>query len=297
MRPPSWGEALAGFRYLRGVSRAVRRGVMFPEAGRRAAAPAPGGTTSSRIRRLRLNERWDFQTTVHRVPVVGLTEPIRILHLSDVHLRGPEPWVDTLCGLLRASERVPDLIALTGDIVTRGWAVEVAHQLLDALPPARLGTWAVIGNWEVWGGAPKDPWGALLAEHDIRLLVDESVDLGPLTLIGTDDALSGSPDIEAAYRGVHPDKPALVLTHSPGIFPQLARGPARVVLAGHTHAGQVRIPGLGPFFLPRGSGAYPHGWYPHGDAWLFVHRGVGWSVAPWRWRAPPEIAWIDMVPS
>lgn len=297
MKTPTWADMVGSFRYVRGVSRAVRRGGMFPASGRRPPVDAPGGSTFSPVRPFRLNERWDFQTTTHRVPIVGLGEPIRILHLSDVHLRGPEPWVDGLCARLADPARTPDLVALTGDVVTRGWTEAVAHQFLDAVPRARLGTWAVIGNWEVWGGAPKDVWRGLLAEHGIRLLVDENVDLGPLTLIGTDDLASGTPDVAAAFRDAAADKPALVLTHSPALFPELARGPARVVLAGHTHGGQVRLPGLGAFFLPRGSGDYPHGWYRQGETWLFVHRGVGWSVAPWRWRAPPELAWIDLEPA
>jgi hypothetical protein len=277
------------------VSRAVRRGDVFPEAGRRAAAPAPGGTTSSPLRRFRINERFDIQTTTHRVPVRGLHRTIRVLHLSDVHLRGPEPWVDHLLARIRGLE--PDLVALTGDIVTRGWNEAVAHRFLDAVPQAPMGRWAVIGNWEVWGGAPKEPWERFLLGHGIPMLDNRSVDLGPITIVGTDDALSGRPDIDAAYHGVDPAKPALVLSHSPGIFPKLARPPATIILSGHTHGGQVVFPFLGPFFLPRGSGEYPWGWYEKDGVWLFVHRGLGWSVAPWRWRCPPEIAWIELVPA
>ena len=103
--------------------------------------------------------------------------------------------------------------------------------------------------------------------------------------------------VPCPYSTLETDVPALLLTHSPGIFPMLARPPVRVVLAGHTHGGQVRIPLLGPFFLPRGSGAYPWGWYEMEGVHLFVSRGIGWSVAPLRWRCPPEIARIRMVPA
>lgn len=288
----AWERVTLGFRYVRGVSRAVRRGDLFPEAGRRASRAAPGGSEGTPLRRVRLNERFDVQTTTHRVPVAGLREPVRVLHLSDIHLRGPEPWVDFVIEKLRPLR--PDLVCITGDVVTRGWNAEVAHRFLDAIPDAPLGRFAVIGNWEVWGGAPKEPWRAFLAQHGIPLLDNSSVDLGPLSLVGTDDALSGRPDPDAAFAAVDPTKPALVLTHSPGIFPKLTRHPARVVLAGHTHGGQVVFPFLGPFFLPRGSGPYPWGWYEQDGVWLFVHRGMGWSVAPWRWRCPPEIAWIEL---
>lgn len=289
---PSWDAVVRGFRYVRGVSRAVRRGGTFPAAGRVPPRDAPGGSTATEVRRFRLNERFDFQTTTHRMPVAGMAETVRILQLSDVHLRGPEPWVDAVCDAIHALE--PDLTVLTGDIVTRGFDEAVAARFLAAVPRGRLGTYAVIGNWEVWGGAPRAYWEPFLAGHGIPLLHDRSVDVGPFTLVGTDDALSGDPDLDAAFREVDPGKPAVVLTHSPALFPRLARAPVRLVLAGHTHGGQVRLPGVGPFFLPRGSGAYPWGWYEHDGVWLFVHRGLGWSVAPWRWRAPPEIAWIEV---
>lgn len=292
--PGAWSRLTAGFRYVRGVSRGVRRGNTFPPEGRQPPREAPGGSTASPIRRLRLDERWDFQTTTHRVPIQGLTRPVRILHLTDVHLRGPEPWVDALCEAIRGL--TPDLTVLTGDVVTRGFAERVVDQFLEAVPRAPMGRFAVIGNWEVWGGAPREYWEPFLGRHDIPLLHNRSVDLGPITLVGTDDLLSGTPDLDAAFADVPVDKPAVVLTHSPGLFPQLTRPPVRVVLAGHTHGGQVRLPALGPFFLPRASGPYPFAWYEQDGAWMYVNRGLGWSVAPWRWRAPPEIAWIELVP-
>lgn len=284
---------LEAFRFVRGVSRGVRRGTIFPELGVRGDRPAPGGTT-----RTPLGRGWKeldrFELTEHVLPVRGLGEEVRLLHLSDVHLRGPGPWVDRLCGLVAGLEA--DLVVLTGDVVTRGFLPEVADQFLAALPPARLGRFGVIGNWEVWGGAPRDVWEAHLARHAIPLLHDRSVDIGPLRLVGTDDALSGRPDLGAAFAELD-DKPAVVLSHSPILFPQLARGSVRLVLSGHTHAGQVRLPGLGPFFLPRGSGAFAGGWYEHDGVWLFVSRGIGWSIAPVRWRCLPELARIRLVPA
>ncbi|MFZ5476095.1 MAG: metallophosphoesterase [Myxococcota bacterium] len=286
-------KLLRAFRYVRGVSRGVRRGDTFPPAGRVPARPAPGGSTSTRVGR-GVNELDVIELTEHVVPVPGLAREVRVLQLSDVHLRGHDARAARL-GEVVAGQR-PDLVALTGDIVTRGYTTEAVDRLLAALPDAPLGKWSVMGNWEYWGGAPRDVWEGLVTRHGITLLHDRSVDVGPLQLVGTDDALAGDPDVDAAFADVRPGKPALVLTHSPGIFPKVARSPARVVLAGHTHGGQVRIPLLGPFFLPRGSGPYPWGWYEHDGVWMFVSRGVGWSVAPLRWRAPPEVATIRLVP-
>ncbi len=305
--------------FARGLTRGVRRGDIFPGAGRVAPQPAPGGSKVLTRAPRGWNELGGWEVTEHVLPVRGLTERLRVLHVSDVHLRGPEPWVPALSAAIAASggDSPADLVVLTGDVITRGFHAEVAHRFLGALPPARLGTWAVIGNWEYWGlssdtRSPHDPlytgsqpgqraqqradWSAVLDAHGIPLLHNRSVRVGPIRIAGTDDALAGEPDVPAAYAELD-GTPTLTLTHSPALFDALAHPDVFAVLAGHTHAGQIRLPVLGPFFLPKGSGPYPWGWYggAHGTR-LFVHRGIGWSVAPVRWRAPPEIAWIVLEP-
>jgi predicted MPP superfamily phosphohydrolase len=285
---------LRAFRYVRGVSRAVRRGDTFPPAGRVPAKDAPGGTTRTLLRHSR-KELDNIEISEHVVPVRGLAKPVTILHLTDVHLRVHDAWVERLADVVR-KER-PDLVALTGDVVTRGWKPDAVDHLLGALPDAPLGRWAVMGNWEYWAGAPREVWEPILTKHDVGLLNNRVVPLDGFDLVGTDDLLAGEPDLPGVFAALRPEVPALLLTHSPGIFPMLAKPPVRLVLAGHTHGGQVRIPVLGPFFLPRGSGAYPWGWYEMEGVHLFVSRGLGWSVAPVRWRCPPEVARIRMVPA
>ncbi len=283
---------LAAYRYARGIARGVRRGEVFPAAGRVAPVAAPGGSrVVSSVGGMGMDV---IEQTEHVVPVVGLERPVRIVQLSDVHIRGIEPRLERLCAVLRTL--TPDLVVLTGDVVTRGWTREAADLFLSALPPAPLGRFAIMGNWEYWGGAPPETWRWVVEKHGIPLLVNASVDLGVVQLVGTDDLLAGEPDVAGSFAGVDPARPTVVLTHSPGLFPQLARPGVAVVLAGHTHGGQVRLPAIGPFFLPRASGVYPWAWYEQDGTWMFVSRGLGWSVAPVRWRCPPEIAWVELVP-
>lgn len=288
-------EPEAAWRYLRGISRGLRRGTTFPKESRVPAVAAPGGTRVLDRAPPGTAALAAWELVEHRCPFPGLAAPLTVLQLSDVHIRGVDPALRALCA--RISTLKADLVVLTGDVVTRGWTREATDLFFSALPPAALGTWAIMGNWEYWAQAPPDTWRFVLGRHGITLLVDESAPLGPLHLVGTDDALAGRPDLDRAFAGVPTGAPSLVLTHSPALFDRIAGPRAPLVLAGHTHGGQVVLPGLGSFFLPRGSGAYPWGWYRTGDSHLFVSRGLGWSVAPLRVRCPPEIALIQLEPS
>ena len=288
---------LRGSVYLvRGTIKAVQIGHLFPAGSRRAPGPAPGGTTETPLntRRREINR---FTHSVHSLPLAGLDRPLSLLHLSDAHVRGVGPWLRDLAGHLRPMR--PDAVLLTGDMVTKHWTEEAARALLEALPPAPLGRFAVMGNWEHWAGADPESWGRLLAEYDVRLLMNEAVDLGPIGLAGTDDLLAGpvsSETMASTLAALPAGKPGVVMSHSPAAFPLLSGG-ADLVLSGHAHGGQIRVPLAGSFFVPRGTDDYVAGWFREGDAHLFVSRGIGWSLAPLRWRCPPEIAEIRLTPA
>lgn len=283
---------MSSLQFVRSMVRALRRGDLFPSAGRVAPQGAPGGSRIEQPCPPSFNELPFLEVTHHYFPVAHLQQPVQILHLTDVHLRSQDAGLDALCA--KISTLRPDLVVLTGDVITKGWTYAAVDQFLAALPDAPLGRFAVMGNWEYWAGASDAFWKKRLMLHNIHLLHNRSVNLGPLQLAGTDDALAGLPDVDAALGGLCSGLPTVVLTHSPILFDAIARPGVDLVLAGHTHGGQVRLPGLGPVFLPRGSGNYPWGWYKSNQSWLFVGRGLGWSVAPWRWQAAPEIALIFM---
>jgi len=245
------------------------------------------------LTRLRQEVGW-FEEVDHTLPLTTLAEPIELLHLTDVHLRGPGPWLDTLCAHLRELAP-PDITVITGDLVTRGWSPATVEAFLSALPAARLGTVAILGNWEHWSGATGSGWQSLLAAHGVQLLVNEAVDLGPLRLFGSDDLLAGTADLTPLVA-LHP-RPTVVLTHSPAHFPAVARPEVALVLAGHTHAGQMRVPLLGVPWVPKGSDAFIGGWYRQGPTWLHVSPGLGWSIAPVRLWCPPELSRIRLMPA
>lgn len=283
------------WRFVRGVSRGLAVGTFFPTRSDRPAASAPGGSEETPLPPRRgADLPGGLVLSRHRLALAGLERPLRLLQLSDVHLRGPAPWVGHL--LDRVSERRPDLVLLTGDIVTRGWSEAVIRSFLDALPDAPLGRFAVMGNWEHWADAPPARWSALLAEHGVRLLQDEIVHLSGLRLAGTDDLLAGVTDPVGLRARLPPGAPTVVLSHSPAILPALAGPGVDLVLSGHAHGGQLRLPGLGALWVPRGTGAQVAGWYEERGTHQFVSRGVGWSIAPVRLRCPPELVEIELLP-
>jgi predicted MPP superfamily phosphohydrolase len=211
-----------------------------------------------------------------------------------VHIRKRCEWLDQLCQALENES--PDLVAITGDIVTKGWTKEAVLQFLDALPAAPLGRAAVMGNWEHWSGADLETWQGICHSRDVELLNNRWIQRDDLVIAGTDDWLSGSPDLDASLEDAPSDLPVLALTHSPGLFPEISKRRVHLVLSGHSHGGQVRIPFLGALWVPRGTEDLVAGWYQENDAHLFVSRGVGWSIAPIRLWCPPELATIEMVP-
>ena len=281
-------------RFAISLSKGLRRGDLFGPAGRAPVAEAPGGSTSGPAPGG--NQVARFTETRHRLAVPGLVSPVEVLHLTDLHVRGPGPWLDQLCAALRAADP-PDLIALTGDVVATGWTEGAVKQLLDALPAARLGRFAVMGNWEHWSGAAPDRWALLLEAGGVRLLLNERIDLPGIVLVGTDDHLAGAPTPEGLVPEGPGGPPVLALTHSPAHAPALAGPRVALILAGHSHGGQVRLPMLGAAWVPMGTGHTVAGWYTLGGTHLFVSRGIGWSIAPLRLGCAPELARIQLEPA
>lgn len=278
------------------MKRASGQGVFFPKdfGGRKAPLGTEESPTSgSFLRRMQSEYQW-FRISKHKCPIVGLQKPTTLLHLTDIHLQKPNKWLDTLCD--KISSLSPDIVAITGDVVTKNWQQAAVDQFLAALPDAQFGKYAVMGNWEYWSRAEPDKWRPLLKRHGVELLREEFVELAPFTLLGTDDLLAGKPNIPTLLSSL-PARPAIALTHSPAIFPQLAKDPIRLILAGHAHGGQIRPPFIGAFWVPRGTDNYIAGWYKQNNTHLYVSRGIGWSVAPIRMWCPPEIAWIDLIPA
>ncbi len=215
--------------------------------------------------------------------------PIKIAHLTDLHTRELGRPERRLLALL--DEEKPDLIVITGDATHNDATVADTRPLLGRLH-APLGVWMVRGNWEVW--RLTEDTGAVLRSIGIHFLMNESRPVRDgLWLVGIDDPRAGSPDPHRALAGVPPGAYSITLVHAPIMINQLV-GRTNLVLAGHTHGGQIRFPFMDPLWLPDGAGDFVEGWYHRGGTPMYVSRGIGMSVLPVRFNCRPELAIITL---
>ncbi|MCL5103529.1 MAG: metallophosphoesterase [Armatimonadetes bacterium] len=230
-----------------------------------------------------------------------------ILHLSDLHL--------TKLGLLekRTMEIIGshefDACLITGDVTKEPRASDIFRRVCSTVR-LRDGIYTVLGNSE------RKPWldtsmlvQALSFEGN-NILINSSTSIWrgdqKITLVGVDDAYSRYADVEAAFQGVDSSDYIIYMTHCPSTTPQGIDHGADLILAGHTHGGQVRFPGVRKFWTHmRANKRLNDGLYTPDDlkrilrrdtghSVLFVSRGVGTSRIHIRLLCPPEIAFITL---
>ncbi|MBF0213711.1 MAG: metallophosphoesterase family protein [Magnetococcales bacterium] len=243
---------------------------------------------------LMLDESRQLEVTRHRLGREGeeSTPGVSIAQVSDLHITGNAEVEESVLRVL-AREK-PELILFTGDMVASRKKMAALGQFLDRLD-GQARKVAIPGNWEYWAGIDTTELRRFYAEHGVTLLVNEAVTFTrkgeTLLLVGLDDSRHGQPDWKKALDG-HRDwsGPLLVLAHNPLTLPMIPAAERsrknRVMLAGHTHGGQIVLFGNGW----RRSQPCLSGWCRDGGMPMYVSRGLGTSVIPLRIGAPPELA-------
>ncbi len=234
--------------------------------------------------------------TPHDVPVEDLPpalDGLRILQVSDVHLHdGLHLAARKTMDLV--AEAAPDITLLTGDLIEKQSQLRDLKPFVEAVR-GRLGTLAVIGNWEYAAGVTAARFARTLEAGGAELLFNSTRVLGAgerqLAVVGLDDPRAGKAEPARALAGLPSGIPALWTYHAPGFTDTLStdRFPRPTFIAtGHTHGGQIRFP-LVPPLTPPGSGRFVAGWYRDTFAPLFVSRGVGTTAVRARFLCPPEL--------
>jgi len=255
--------------------------------------------------------RHEIDTVQRPIAIRNLPTPFhgfRIVQLSDIHLdEFTEPYF-----LEHIVQRVnalnPDLVLLTGDFVTMGAFTFVAgnhaaHRCAEILRtltcPER---YAILGNHDVGVGAPQVI--RALNAFGIPVLVNQftAIERGGsrLWLGGAEDPGTSHPDLNLTIPA-HPDGPVILMAHEPDYADNVVLHPRfpliDLMLAGHSHGGQVRLPLLGALILPPMGKLYPEGYYRFQHMQLYVNRGIGTVGLPFRLNCPPEITVITLNPA
>lgn len=222
---------------------------------------------------------------------------LRIAHLSDFHLGFPPgpSFLRRVLGEVQA--RKPDLIAHTGDFFSgQSTGVPAGAELLSRMQ-ADLGVFGVLGNHDYFADT-----GALLGVLDtaqVSLLRNGAVPLerdgARLWVAGVDDLSTGHDDLDRTLAEVPPGEPTLLLSHSPDLVEEASDRAISLMLSGHTHGGQVCLPFLGPVFcFSRFYKRYASGRFQVGPTTLYVNRGLGQALLPFRFLCRPEVTFLTL---
>jgi predicted MPP superfamily phosphohydrolase len=258
---------------------------------------------------------WGFsfgQATVARtrvrVEIPGLAsalDGLRVVQISDLHIGNGLQGERLTRMVERTNALEPDLIVITGDIFDFDPAfIEDGLRRLSGLR-ARRGVYAILGNHDVYTGLERVVEGFARLAPGIRLLRDEIVKLPleeTLYLAGIEDPGPDwsarrleLPALERLAAQRPADGPTLLLVHRPEAFPQAARLGFPLVLAGHTHGGQLALPTPGgPWNLARIVTRFTRGRYQLGSSTLYVTRGVGVGGPALRVNCSREITTLEL---
>ena len=231
----------------------------------------------------------DVQVRQHQLRSPHLPKRLdgfRLLHLSDLHIDGVHGLPEVLRGLL--ADLPVDLCVLTGDyrFHTHG-SCDGVHARMRVIVPAirtRLGIAGILGNHDTADTAVE------LERMGVRMLVNESVEATDgLWLTGADE-FEGNAAFCEAVRRVPPAAFHVALAHTPQLFAEAASSGAALYLCGHTHAGQICLPGGVPLIVNASCPAkYARGLWRHGGMIGFTSAGAGCCMLPVRYNCPPEV--------
>lgn len=215
--------------------------------------------------------------------------PITILLLSDVHASGlwmpPDRVKRIVAGLNRTR---PDMVLIAGDLVSESLLFPTIASR-DAVAPlgglrAPMGVYAVLGNHDHARGVSE--MRRAIARAGIVLLKDKAIRVGPVVLGGIDDSVTGHSDFESTARQMRALPGAKILLSHGTDYRSFLPPEIHLMLAGHTHCGQINPP-----LLPHRALCGLYRWRGHA---LIVGAGIGTSILPMRWNAPSDV-WLIRV--
>jgi predicted MPP superfamily phosphohydrolase len=252
---------------------------------------------------------WGYGTAVS-VPVVREARldlpgwprgvpPVKAVLISDIHVIGPDMPPERLHRIVAQINALkPDVVLIAGDLISDKRTSTHHYSMAEAISPLaglrpRLGSFAVLGNHDHWRNASEARQA--LKAAGVRLLDNEAAAAGPLVIGGLDDDFTRRSDLSGTLAKMAAMKGArLILSHSPDPFADLPRD-VPLMVAGHTHCGQVSLPFYGALrTFSRYGKRYECGIIREGDKTLIVTAGLGTSGVPLRIGAVPDMWLLEL---
>jgi predicted MPP superfamily phosphohydrolase len=239
-----------------------------------------------------------YRVAVPHLPKVfsGFT----IVQLSDLHY-GPLVPMTVIRRVVRQSNSLrKDIVVCTGDYVHEHHATDQIDKVWPTMAQleAERGVFSVLGNHDHWADTDRSLYWLDRAGQNLRHRAVPIEKNGErIWLAGAGDLWEDHRSVDRLLQDVPRDACRIVLAHNPDTADTPSTERVDLLIAGHTHGGQVRIPFLGAPVLPVRNKAYSSGLKtsPRGTR-VFISKGVGWSVYPIRFNCPPEIAVLELVP-
>ena len=252
--------------------------------------------------------RHELQVNFRTIELQGLPQGfdgLRIAQLSDIHLdEYTEPFfLERVVNRLNSLD--VDLVLLTGDFITRGSLTFAMHEHAARRCAELLGTlrcperYAVLGNHDV--AVSRQLVTKALLSNDIAVLRNSYTVLrrggDTLNLCGTADPGADHPDLDRSLPQQNTTA-SILMAHAPDFADNVVAHPrgdyVSLMLSGHSHGGQVRVPVLGPLVLPPLGRKYVEGLFRLGSLQLYVNRGIGTVGVPFRLNCPPELTILTL---
>jgi uncharacterized protein len=233
---------------------------------------------------------------LHFADLPAAFDGFQILHLSDLHIDGTEGLTEALMPFLASLK--PDLCVMTGDyrFDDQGPCEQIYPHMRSILSSisSKHGVFGILGNHD------SSEIAFALEDMGMTMLINDAAEIrnksASVWLIGVDDPFRyRCDDLEGALASVPPQAFKILLAHTPELYREACDNGIHLYLCGHTHAGQIRLPGIGSLrHNARCPRAYAHGHWTHHGMQAYTSAGVGCSTVPVRFNCPPEIVLLEL---
>ena len=232
----------------------------------------------------------------------GRLDDIKIIHITDLHIK-KFGYLERIL-IDNINQLMPDLLFVTGDFIKNNNGIEPCAEFFKRIKP-KYGIYGVLGNNDYKQffiiSIDTDKLKKSLSDVGVKLLFNESytvnIDGVHINILGIEDSMYGKPDISNIINKDTNGYTNILLSHSPSVIKYLNGYKPDLILTGHTHGGQVRLPFIEYLWTPlplNSPRKYSRGLFEVNKTKMYVNQGIGTNLFPMRFLCPPEISIIKL---